>query len=128
MPYNFARRDDIDSVIRLIRGMSAHDSPLGVGNPQHVGPLVLPDLTDGFIYFTPSGGIPARSGSTPGSAECTPYYIDTDGPTLKEILDNGGSPKTDTIYHIGASAVAGDVYILVKRVYGVLIADMEDCG
>lgn len=81
----------------------------------------------GIIFQTPSGGIAARSGTTPGSAECTPYYINSSG-ALTELTNPDGTSRTHTVYHIGATAVAGTTYIQAKRCHGRLVADMEDCG
>lgn len=119
--FTFAKREDIDKAIKLVR------NPPPMPKPKQ-GPEQLPRITIGWIFKTPGGGIAARSGTTPGSASCTPYYIDTDGPTLTELTDDAGASQTVTVYHIGADTIAGDVYIMAKEVYGVLVADMEDCA
>lgn len=81
------------------------------------------------LLQTPGGGIPARSGTTAGSADCTPYYIDTaNSDTITEMTDEDGASQTLKIYNVAGLPVAGNVYIQAKRINGVLIVDMEDCG
>lgn len=60
------------------------------------------------LVKTPSGGIPARSGTTLGKADCTIQDVDksTDG------LSDGG---TLSVYNSSDSAVSGSVYISAIR-------------
>jgi len=121
--FNFSNRSDIDRVLKM-----AHAS---VHRNLQVDPKTaqVEYVTHGFIMQTPASGIPARSGTTAGKAACTPYYIDVEnGNTLTEIQDDEGNALDYDVFNISASAVAGSAYILAKRVYGVLIVDMEDCG
>jgi hypothetical protein len=118
--FNFADRKDIERVLQMIRS----PSPL-----PNFGTEGVEYITDGFLLQTPASGIPARSGTTAGKAACTPYFIDSqNGDTLTELTDNDDNPQSYDVYNVSASAVAGSAYILAKRVYGVLIVDMEDCG
>ena len=120
--FNFKRREDINDVFRLIK-----DAPY---SPLKANGSVVDDslpLTTGWIFRTPSGGIPARSGVVCGSAECTPYYID-ENDELVELQDGDGDPQTVAVKHIGSTAITGDTYIMAKEVFLTLVADMEDCG
>lgn len=81
----------------------------------------------GIIAYTPSGGIAARSGTSPGKATCDVYRID-DSETLVNVKDNEGNNESVTVYHIGSSAVQGNTYIQAKLIYGMWVVDMEDCG
>jgi len=80
------------------------------------------------LFQTPVGGIPARSGTTAGSASCTPYYINPSSGAITELLNVSGASQTLTVYNVSASAVAGSAYIQAKAIGSVLVADMEDCG
>lgn len=120
--FNFANRDDIEKTLAMVHAPTPRQ--------------LLPDqrtfeaeyVTTGFLLQTPSGGIPARSGTTAGKADCTPYYIDGDTDTLTELTDDDGAAQTFEVYNVAGSAVSGSVFILAKRVYGLLIVDMEDCS
>lgn len=80
---------------------------------------LLPD-SSGRIYLTPEAGIPARTGTTAGSATCT--IVNTNGPNMSVSSD------TQTVYNVFGSAIGGDVYITAKRNdNGDWIADAEDC-
>lgn len=91
------------------------------------GPAILDVTVTASVFKTPGGGIPGRSGTQCGEADCTPYYIDDTG-KLVEMKEPDGTARLITIYHLGRSAVAGDAYIQAKRCHGRLVADMEDCG
>lgn len=81
-----------------------------------------------YLLKTPIGGIVARSSTTAGKADCTPYYIDPADDTIKELLDANGYSQTVTVYNVAASPVAELSYIQAKKVKDVFIVDMEDCG
>lgn len=131
--YSFRNRDDIVDVLKMLRRdrMNPRLPNIGVRDPFREGAAFGPSkknrITEGFIYYTPSGGISARSGTTPGTADCTPYYIDSSG-DLAELTDDDGNSQTHEVLNIFASAIAGNTYITAKRVYNKLIADAEDCG
>lgn len=120
--FNFADRKDIERVLDMVHA------------PPHRN--LLPDqttfpqeyVTEGFLLRTPSGGIPARSGTTAGKANCTPYYINASTDTITELTDNSDAAQTFEVYNVFGTAVAGNVYITAKRVYGVLLVDAEDCA
>lgn len=77
---------------------------------------------EGRIGYTSASGIPARSGTTAGYADDVSYYQIGSTGTLVDI----GSDFT--VYNPFGTAVAGNVYILCKRVDGVWIVDAEDCS
>lgn len=85
-----------------------------------------------FMYLTPSGGIPARSGTTLGKADCTPYWLAVDSSTgdcTLEVMQYDSVDISDTtIYNASTTAVAGDSYIFAFECFNVLIAIWEDCG
>lgn len=78
-----------------------------------------------MIFLTPSGGIAARSGTTPGSATCTGYVIDNG--SLTTFKDTSGSDYTATVYNISTTAATGSTYIQAKRSGCQWVADFEDC-
>lgn len=118
--YNFQHRSDIEKTIALVRNAPTREvKPIHRTEPEENAPLVL-------VFQTPSGGIPGRSGSTCGAANCTPYYID-ENKALVELSDNSGTSQTFEVLHIGATAIAGNTYIQVKKIGMHLVADMEDC-
>lgn len=85
----------------------------GVGDVPQLPPgMVLPPPA--IIAKTPSGGIPARSGSVVSSAVCTVYAIN-DGSLASASEDV-------SVYNISPSAVAGNTYILLTFAGGVLVA------
>lgn len=86
------------------------------------GAKVIPEQRRVAIAKAPSGGIPARSGTTPGSASCTFWEIGT-GPTL------AATSVSETVYNISGTAVAANALITVNREYlsGLWIVIMESC-
>jgi hypothetical protein len=80
-----------------------------------------------FVCKTPVGGIPARSGTTVGSATCDVYYIN-DSNVLTQYSE-GGVNMTIVVKNLSTTAVAGSVYIIPaqERVTGRYVAVWEDC-
>jgi hypothetical protein len=74
---------------------------------------------DGFLAKTPSGGIPALSGTTPGSASCTLGWFD--GSAIQTTTD------TLTIYNIGTTAVAGNKWCLINWFDSTPFVVVEPC-
>jgi hypothetical protein len=66
-----------------------------------------PEAPEVYIALTPSGGIPARSGVVLGSASCDVYKVISDS-----LLSAG---FTRTVYNLSTTAVAGSIYVQVKR-------------
>ena len=84
------------------------------------------DLKGGRIFRTPSNGIPGRSGTTLGSADCESYSID--GVELVRRKDPDDQDLSETVLHLGTTPVGGSAYIQAKWIDGHWVADMEDCG
>ncbi len=72
-----------------------------------------------YIAMTPGGGIPARSGTTITSADCTVYS--GEGGTLTS------AGIEVPIYNLSTTAIAGSVYVVAVWAGGVLVAVWEDC-
>lgn len=85
--------------------------------------------TMSYIARAPAGGIDARSGLVPGTAEVTVYGIETSG-NLGVQYDQAGNPVTVTATNISQSAVAGDAFIYVNKESktGAWVVVVEDCG
>ena len=62
----------------------------GKGNDPQVRGLF------GLVFKTPTGGIPAMSGTTPGKAYCPAYSIDPATSQLVTVTDNAGNSATCT--------------------------------
>lgn len=73
------------------------------------------------IALTPVNGIPARSGTTVGTALCTFYEIS--GNQLTATL------VTESVVNLSGIAVAGATYIVCNREYisGKWVVVMESC-
>jgi hypothetical protein len=78
------------------------------------------DSHHAIIIQTPSGGIPARSGTTVGKADCEIYSIDGDD----DLVATGVSVS---VVNLAAEAVAGSVYGQAKRAGGRWVIDYEEC-
>jgi hypothetical protein len=78
-----------------------------------------PEETTIFIARSPSGGIPAASGSWPaitvGTATCDLAWIDNT--TLKPLLDNSSNQITETVCNIASAAVGGSKLLVCAREY-----------
>lgn len=74
-----------------------------------------------LIARTPSGGIPAMSGTTPGSATCRIWNRTPSNALADSLVDV-------IVYNMSNSAVAGAKYIQAKRIDGVLWVDVESCA
>lgn len=80
------------------------------------------------IFKTQIGGIPARSGTTAGKADATPYYIDVTTDTITEELDGDGYSQDITVYNISGTPIDELTYIQAQKIGDVYVADMEDCS
>ena len=92
------------------------------------GELIAEEPFGSYLLMTPASGIPARSGTTAGSADCTPYYVDASNGAIYEWLDASLASQSFKVLNVSASAVAGSKYIQAKIVKDALLVDMEDCG
>ena len=90
--------------------------------------IVLLDSPSGtVIALTPSGGIPARSGSTVGSAACVLYTIDEND--LLVAMTNAASVAiSKPVKNVMATAITGAKYILATiETSGNLCVAAMDC-
>ena len=117
MPYAFNDRLVAEKLVEI-----AGNYKPGMGPAQ-----LVPTKGNGWIFKTPSGGIPARSALIPGKAECTAYYIDPGG-TLMEHLAPDGSQITLEVYNPFTVAVEGSTWITAKMVHNKPVVDAEDCN
>lgn len=116
--FNFRKKEDLVAVKRLLNRREPFTYNQGTVKHEL--------LSEGYLFLTPAGGIPARVGNKAGKAECTPYYINGND-ELTELLDNDGNTQTVTVYHIHGAPVSGDTYIQAKKVFRKIVADTEDC-
>lgn len=86
------------------------------------GIWVVQNFNQTSLAIAPSGGISARSGSTPGSANCYLYYLKSGA-----LQGAGSSIK---VYNWSQTAVAANAYITIKMVGGTSewVVDAEDCS
>lgn len=82
---------------------------------------------DVYVALTPAGGISARSGTTPGEADCDIYKVIKEAGT--PTLVPGGSSLFKTVYNHSSTAVDGSTYIAVARdKYGAWVALVSGGG
>lgn len=75
-----------------------------------------------YVVKTPSGGIPARSGTTLGNADCTIQVIDK---TTNAVTDG----ETLNVLNLTDSSVAGSIYIkAVRTKTGDYVAESDNAG
>lgn len=73
------------------------------------------------LLQTPTGGIPARTGTTAGSADCADYTIGPDG-------SMNTTDATDVeVFNPFTAEIGGDTYIIATRINGVWVITAEDC-
>lgn len=89
-------------------------------------PLAVPVRWDGWILQTPSGGIPARTGSTLGKADCVPYYVN-DSDVETKLTDSNGNDMSIEVFNLADSAVAGSVRIMAINIAGKPVCVWEEC-
>ena len=92
---------------------------IGSDSSEFPEPRARPGLQVG-VFYTPSGGIPARSGTTMGSASCT--RVSFDGATITAT-----DGPADDVRNLGTEAVAGSSYIQCLFVDGTWLANWEQC-
>jgi len=66
-----------------------------------------PDI---YVALTPSGGIPARVGSTVGAADCNIYRIDN---ATKQLSQVGN--RTRNVCNLDVDSVTGSIYVPVVK-------------
>ena len=77
-----------------------------------------------IVAYTPVGGIPARAGSTLGSAVCEWRSLSLSGSDL-EIAAEGSDV---TVHNLASGDIGGEVYIIAVRIDGHWVAVWEDCA
>lgn len=92
---------------------------LGLDGIRDAGGRFIPEV---LIAKTGVGGIPARIGTTAGSAEVTVYSIDSSN-TL------ASTTRTAVCKNISGTAVEADTYIVIAREWGsrVFVVVVESC-
>ena len=114
--YNFRRRQDAQQLLELLNNSGS------VPRRMEAVSTGQGDAVTSIIIDIPSGGIAARSGTTPGSASCTPFYINDAG-TLEQVPDS----VDITVYNLATDAVTGSRYGQAKNVLGKWVIDVEYC-
>lgn len=118
MPVMFLTEEDAELLKEVIRdrkagrvnGASKSKQDSGYReNTDHQAPEV-------YAALAPAGGIPARVGTTPGSADCEIYQVS--GGVLKAVYE-----FAQTVYNINTTSVTGATYLAVTRdKYGTWLA------
>lgn len=111
--YGFGAEDarQLKRVAGTFEGLGATESNAGGMVPNYMGHAVAP-----------SGGIPARSSLTMGSASCTLYSCNSSG-----VLSSTSS--TETIYNMSTTAVAANAHIVyAMNMAGLRVVIVESCS
>lgn len=88
--------------------------------PKSVARLVIPDT--GVVHFkSKSGGIPAISTLTMGSASCDKYTCSSSG-----VLSDSGDDVT--VYNTAGAFAANTLGIAAYNEAGLLVAIVENCS
>ena len=90
----------IDRQRGLHRPISLDDSP--------VIPSMAPEC---YVALTPAGGIPARSGTTLGTATCAIYEMRT----VSSVVTLVDLTFTETVYNLSSVAADPSIYIVISR-------------
>ena len=72
------------------------------------------------LFFTPSGGIPERSGTTLGAANCSRVIING-------LALSTASSELERVVNLSTIAVGGSKYIQCLWVEGMWLANWEQC-
>ena len=87
-------------------------------------PVALQARWEAWIFLTPAGGIPAMTGTTPGVATCSSFFIngakdlDVTRADPASMLRNVDRP----VYNISTTAIAGNTYVMAVDVSGDAVA------
>jgi hypothetical protein len=90
------------------------DALPGLGTPSRPGRQFA------ALFLTPSGGIPGRSGSTLGAANC--QRVTKEGLTLATATS-----QTERVCNLSTEDVGGSVYVQALWIDGDWIANWEEC-
>lgn len=120
-PKLFGFRPGTQHRVRKLTGANDKEIP-GWGRP-------IATSSSGTLWYTPSGGIPAATGTapnlTPGVANCTKCEYWLDGSTVKI---RAVSPTiTEPVYNVVPKLIAGSKVIQAKDVMGKHTIDVEPC-
>ena len=63
-----------------------------------------------WLFLIPAGGIPGMTGTTPGTADCVPYFIKTDG-TLTEWTNNAGASVAVPVFNVSEAKATEGLYM-----------------
>lgn len=104
MPYLLSDEDH-QKIRQLLDGPTVRESrePLRDG--------ALPAQIEAMVVYSPSGGIAARSGTTPGKADCTPAEILWSADTIQVITSD-----TIEVFNVSGVSVPGSIPCLAVRV------------
>jgi hypothetical protein len=106
-PVNYLSDDDVVTLKMFLDRLRGH--PEVWADIRHTTELDEQPFPAVYVAYTPSGGIGAMSGTTPGSASCTIYQLDPAG--SGDIVATLALDRT--VYNISTALVSGDTYILV---------------
>jgi len=98
--------------------------PSGTGELECVARFGSDSSGGGEIvhFYSPGGGIAARSTLTMGSASCDIYTCSSGG-----VLSESG--ENETVYNMASSAFAASTHgVAMRNAAGLLVAIVEDCG
>src|SRR4051812_11448130 len=101
-------------VIRQVRS-SHHLGQNRRGRDEiHGEDTVTPEV---YAALTPAGGIPARSGTTLGDADCAIYRVleDYGGTGDGEFTLEAADTFDRRVLNLSTTAVAGNTYILIEK-------------
>jgi hypothetical protein len=88
------------------------------------GVMLDPANTDVRFGQTPSGGIPARSGTTLGSGTITEAKIIHPAPSVATIVT---STTTFTAFNYSATAIPASKYCVCRIIFGVWVVISVEC-
>jgi hypothetical protein len=102
--------DDV-RILRDVVDRVRKDGQLSAGRTYTPGPedgeVEAPEV---YVVRAPVGGIPARSGSTPGTVECDVYQLDTTTSTLAV-----SAAQDRIVYNLSDSAIPADTWTRAVR-------------
>jgi hypothetical protein len=112
-------------ILTTASGYDSDNHKLNYRNPWFIDYLPKSAGGDGgeiVHFYSPSGGIAARTTLTMGSASCDIYTCSSGG-----VLSDSGT--NETVYNMASSAFAGSTHgIAARNAAGLLVAIVEDCG
>ena len=89
-------------------------------NGQVARAIIEDDAT--ILCKAPSGGCPARTGTTASQTTCDLYVLN---PTSGAMTDSGNDV---TIFNVWSEAVGNSAFFTAQKLYGVWVPTAEDCA